>query len=284
MPDYSLVPVDYQPDFENFSLVPVDYDPFDGEDAVQPAQAQAAQPQPESAPQPPAVGADLPEVGTPLVSDGGQFSPGAPWANKAADIASKFVGNAFRGAINLAAAPGVIMQPNPYPPGSEEAFWYEDQRQQLINKAGPAMAFAMLGVGAPMVESGAVGALGGKLSRFGTTESPKMLPEELAVQTRTQIPDLAVNMRPVPGAMDVAIGAAEAEEHAAADAKGELSANVPTGKIYSVLYGARLKPTSYPGLRRAHNREATKISCRQWRVMTLSLKACKTRGLSFNGR
>jgi hypothetical protein len=28
MPDYSLVPVDYQPDFSDFSLVPVDYDPF----------------------------------------------------------------------------------------------------------------------------------------------------------------------------------------------------------------------------------------------------------------
>jgi hypothetical protein len=26
MPDYSLVPVDYQPDFDDYSLVPVDYD------------------------------------------------------------------------------------------------------------------------------------------------------------------------------------------------------------------------------------------------------------------
>lgn len=29
MADYSLVPVDYQPDFPGISLVPVDYDPFD---------------------------------------------------------------------------------------------------------------------------------------------------------------------------------------------------------------------------------------------------------------
>ena len=28
MPDYSLVPVDYPPDFDDHSLVPVDYDPF----------------------------------------------------------------------------------------------------------------------------------------------------------------------------------------------------------------------------------------------------------------
>jgi hypothetical protein len=27
MPGYSLVPVDYQPDFEGVSLVPVDHDP-----------------------------------------------------------------------------------------------------------------------------------------------------------------------------------------------------------------------------------------------------------------
>jgi len=29
--DYSLVPVDYQPDFSGYSLVPVDYDPFAGD-------------------------------------------------------------------------------------------------------------------------------------------------------------------------------------------------------------------------------------------------------------
>jgi hypothetical protein len=28
MPGYTLVPVDYQPDFSNYWLVPVDYDPF----------------------------------------------------------------------------------------------------------------------------------------------------------------------------------------------------------------------------------------------------------------
>ena len=28
MPDYSLVPVDYQSDFDDYSLVPVDHDPF----------------------------------------------------------------------------------------------------------------------------------------------------------------------------------------------------------------------------------------------------------------
>ena len=168
MPDFSLVPVDHQPEFSDVSLVPVDYEPFGAEGATQPAQAQPAQPQPaqnqpERPPQQTATGPDLPDVGGPLIGDGGQFSRGVPWANKAADIASKLAGNAFRGAINLAATPGAIMQPNPYPPGSEEASWYDDQREQLINRAAPAMAFAMLGAGAPMAETGAVGALGGKL-------------------------------------------------------------------------------------------------------------------------
>ena len=173
MPDYSLVPVDYQPDFSGYSLVPVDYNPFSADGATQPAQPQPAQAQPTQPqlaqnqparpPQQPATGPDLPDAGAPLIGDGGQFSPGVPWANKAADIGSKLVGNAIRGATNLVATPGLIMQPNPYPPGSEEAVWYDIQREQLINQAAPAMAFAMLGAGAPIAESGALGALGGRL-------------------------------------------------------------------------------------------------------------------------
>ena len=67
MPEYTLVPVDYQPDFEDYSLVPVDYDPFaaDGvaqQPQIQQAQARQTQPQPQSQslqpslPQPPACG------------------------------------------------------------------------------------------------------------------------------------------------------------------------------------------------------------------------------------
>jgi hypothetical protein len=192
MPDYSLVPVDHQSDFGDVSLVPVDYDPFSADGATQPAQAQPAQNQPARPPQQPATGPDLPDVGAPLIGDGGQFSPGAPWANKAADIASKLAGNAFHGAINLVATPGAIMQPNPYPPGSEEASWYDDQREQTIKKWAPATAFGMMGAGAPMAERGAVGALGGKLS------SPEIVSEELAGQTRSQIRDLATDKGLVP--------------------------------------------------------------------------------------
>ena len=52
MPDYSLVPVDYQPDFDDYSLVPVDHDPFTAEGVAQQAQIQLAQAQPQQ--QPPA--------------------------------------------------------------------------------------------------------------------------------------------------------------------------------------------------------------------------------------
>jgi len=50
MADYSLVPVEHQPDFENASLVPVDHNPFGDSGTVQ--QAQFQQPQTQPAPQP----------------------------------------------------------------------------------------------------------------------------------------------------------------------------------------------------------------------------------------
>src|ERR1700682_2320049 len=49
MPDYSLVPVDYQPGFDDYSLVPVDHDPFAADDIIQRTRAQlASQPQPDA--------------------------------------------------------------------------------------------------------------------------------------------------------------------------------------------------------------------------------------------
>ena len=72
MLDYSLVPVDYPPDFDDHSLVPVDYDPFAADGPAQQAQIQQAQAQ---APpqQPPATGAGQPDAGAPAA--GGVLSP-----------------------------------------------------------------------------------------------------------------------------------------------------------------------------------------------------------------
>jgi A nuclease of the HNH/ENDO VII superfamily with conserved WHH len=67
--DYSLVPVDHQPDFENVSLVPVEHDPFIEEGEAQQAQSQQALTQPvqppDQPPQQPAAGVARLYVGPP---------------------------------------------------------------------------------------------------------------------------------------------------------------------------------------------------------------------------
>ena len=81
MPGYSLVPVDYQPDFDDYSLVPVDHDPFAADGPIPQAGTQlASQPQPNagfdqppSAPQTPGSAPPLP----PIVPNGGQ-APSVP--------------------------------------------------------------------------------------------------------------------------------------------------------------------------------------------------------------
>ena len=87
MPDYSLVPIDHQPDFDGYSLVPVDYDPFAEDGVAQRSQIQQAQAQPQGPPQQqPATGAGQPDAGAPAAgggpsgSDGGGIGPsgGAP--------------------------------------------------------------------------------------------------------------------------------------------------------------------------------------------------------------
>jgi hypothetical protein len=67
MPDYSLLPVDYQPDFDDHSLVPVDHDPFAADGPAQQAQIQQAQAQPQQ--QPPAV-AGQPDTAAPTAMSG----------------------------------------------------------------------------------------------------------------------------------------------------------------------------------------------------------------------
>jgi hypothetical protein len=72
MPGYSLVPVDYQPNFDGYSLVPVDYDPFAAGGLTQQAQLQQpptpTQPAPPQ-PQQPATGAGQPGVNGPATGN-----------------------------------------------------------------------------------------------------------------------------------------------------------------------------------------------------------------------
>ena len=74
MPDFSLVPVDHQPDFSDVSLVPVDHDPFSIDDAIGQSQSQIqtqpAETQPESSPQQPAMEVAQFDLGQPFRGDG----------------------------------------------------------------------------------------------------------------------------------------------------------------------------------------------------------------------
>jgi hypothetical protein len=89
MPDFSLVPVDHQPDFEEASLVPVEHDPFDADGAAQQAQAQPqqsppqiqpAQTQPQSPSQQAVTGAGQPNAGV-LTNNGQRDVAGDPNAS-----------------------------------------------------------------------------------------------------------------------------------------------------------------------------------------------------------
>jgi hypothetical protein len=68
------------------------------------------------------TGGDLPDVGEPTIPSGGQFSPGLPAVNKAADIASQLGGNAVISAATLPYRyPKAMIDAAMTQPGSEEA-------------------------------------------------------------------------------------------------------------------------------------------------------------------
>ena len=79
------------------------------------------------------------------------------------DDDKKIVSGIYDAAKDAFQAPGRLMQPNPYPAGSEEASWYNDQRQKAMVPAMANIAMMFAGLGSPMAERGAVGAFGGKL-------------------------------------------------------------------------------------------------------------------------
>ena len=91
MPDYSLVPVDYQPDFDDHSLVPVDYDPFAADGVAQQAQLQTQADPQGPLQQQPATGAGQPDAGAPAAgggpsgSEGGGIGPTGGAANPTSD-------------------------------------------------------------------------------------------------------------------------------------------------------------------------------------------------------
>jgi hypothetical protein len=78
MPGYSLVPVDYQPDFGDYTLVPVDHDPFAADGPIQQARTQlASQPQPNAGFDQPPSAPQTPGSAPSIVPNGGQ-APSVP--------------------------------------------------------------------------------------------------------------------------------------------------------------------------------------------------------------
>ena len=76
MADFSLVPVDHQPDFDDVSLVPVDHDPFSADDMIEQARMQL-----ESQPQGLAAGADKPDISAPAINaQAAESKPAVDWS------------------------------------------------------------------------------------------------------------------------------------------------------------------------------------------------------------
>lgn len=125
---------------------------------------------------------NLPDVGPPLIGDGGQFSAGTAFGNKAADITSKVAYGMMK---QVATLPQRAMD------ASRESFEHRygpppstiSDSNVWVDPLIPIAAETAMMMAAPaslMAERGAAGALGGKLP---LRPSPEILPEELRADT-----------------------------------------------------------------------------------------------------
>ncbi|WP_298243760.1 DUF4951 domain-containing protein [uncultured Bradyrhizobium sp.] len=190
MADYSLVPVEHQPDFENASLVPVDHNPFP-EDEPQQAQSpqaqsepalaqsgqrvqpQLTQAQPQSQPQPVLSAQPKSAVSGDSAVGGGSGSPFVKFFNQLA-------------APELAQSEGVtdLVRNNPTAAKIEGAFGVGSLLLPPLAIAG-AEALGLFGVGGSAVADGLAGstvsaagrAAAGSAARQAIAEAEATLPE-----------------------------------------------------------------------------------------------------------
>jgi len=91
-------------------------------------------------------------------ADGGEVDDNLSPEDQAAMMPETYANPAVRGAISgvadMVKVPGQVMTPNPYPPGSEEADWFEDQRTKGGEQWAHNMALNMMG-GSGVVPAGA---------------------------------------------------------------------------------------------------------------------------------
>jgi hypothetical protein len=216
MPDFSLVPVDHQPDFSDVSLVPVDHNPFSADGLTQPAPTQVAQAQTQQAPT-----SNNPE-------DEAAMSP-ETYVNP---YVKHVLGNLVTLPQRAIDAARVLFEHN-YGPGpatiSDSDVWVDPLPAVALETAMTTMS----GVWAPRFAGMGAKGVTGSVAEGAGAALRRADPEAVFAHAR-----------------------GDAVEGVGRSGSGELSANAPTGNFYSVLYEAKLKPTSYPGLRRpAHNQE-----------------------------
>jgi len=89
----------------------------------------------------------------------------SPLIGQAAGAVAHVAGAVAHEADRLIGEPARQMKPNPYPPGSEEAGYYDAMNQNAQTKWGPEMALNLFGVGTLAVKPGQVGIFGGNLAR-----------------------------------------------------------------------------------------------------------------------
>jgi len=92
----------------------------------------------------------------------GEAMPEAYGANS--PIRDPIVSSAL-GIGSMVAGPGQLMQPNPYPAGSEGNAWFEDQRDKGMKDWSAGTALNLAGIGSPFAPTGAAGIFGGRLAK-----------------------------------------------------------------------------------------------------------------------
>jgi len=217
MPDFSLVPVDHQPDFGGVSLVPVDYDPFSADGVTQQAAAPGGPHGPDLQPS-----SGVPSSGQPYNPSAAPISPpvkpvpanqqqpgdmSGPGPASGGDSPS-FGKSLLQGAFN--AVPGA------YHSGLAQQQFRQGNYGAATLYGAEALVDAALGVATlgaatrlgtaaraakTLAPAAAEGVGSGRTLTGGAiraAESPEILSEELAGQARSQIRDLAADKGLVP--------------------------------------------------------------------------------------
>jgi hypothetical protein len=109
------------------------------------------------------------------------------------------------GLLQTVQTPGALMKPNPYPPGSEEADFYDATKANAASEWAPGMALNTIGTGMPFAQRGALGTSGGKPGIGHNMPPPEMRMgdvADLAPPPRTWAQDLP-RPRPASAATEV---------------------------------------------------------------------------------